>query len=124
MASPLWEPGKAVYSEWLKTLTPEEKQIHLLERKQRKTMKKAMAEVIESQKEAWLAKMNNALDAVLTRAVETGDATALATVYDRIIGKPDTNLDVTSNGTTLQAPTVIFQSTVADEWKDEDSKAA
>lgn len=118
MAKELWKPGTAPYATWLAALTPEEKAKHLLERKQKKTMKVAMQEVIDAQREVWLASLNNALASVLQRAVETGDPSALIAVYDRLVGKPDTNVDVTSNGSTIQAPTIIFATQELTEWED------
>ena len=120
MPAPLWQPGKAPYAEWLRTLTPEEKETHLNERKIRKSMKQAMKEVVEAQQAEWLARINNAMVSVIDKAEREGDAQALATVYDRIIGKPDSQVDVTSNGNTIQAPTIIFTAVELDEWKDSD----
>jgi hypothetical protein len=117
MATPLWEPGKAVYAEWLKSLTPEEKAAHLAERKVKKNMKKAWEEIKEAQQAQWLSKINSAMIAVLEKAVADGDAHALATVFDRMIGKPQDTVDVTSNGETLKAPTLIFKSEKLDDWK-------
>ena len=114
----LWEPGKAVYAEWLKTLTPEEKEQHLAERKIKKSMKQAMKETIEAQQEEWISRINNALVSVINKAEADGDASALIAVYDRLIGKPDSSVDVTSNGNTIQAPTIIFQATELAEWKE------
>jgi hypothetical protein len=120
MPTPIWEPGKSAYGEFLKTLTEEEREQHMAERKARKSMKEAFKLVIESQQEAWLAKINNAFDAVLNRAILEGDAQALATVHDRLVGKPDQNVDVTSKGQQVQAPTIIFTSKELPEW-DNDS---
>ena len=118
MAKLLWEPGKAVYAEWLKTLTPEEYNQHLAERKINKSLKQAMNETIQAQKEQWIAKINNAMVSVIEKAERDGDPAALVAVYDRLIGKPDNNVDITSNGKTLQAPTIIFQATELSEWTD------
>lgn len=118
----LWEPGKSPYSEWLKTLTPEEKEQHLIERKQKKSMRKAFEEVIESQKEAWLAKINNGFEAALNKAIENGDAQSIAIIHDRLIGKPKDNVDITSGGDKVQAPTIIFKTTELSEWNDDTNK--
>lgn len=88
MPAPLWEPGKAPYADYLKSLTPEEKEKHLAARRAKKSMRKAYEQVILSQQEQWLARINQGILAVLEKAIQTGDAQALATVYDRIIGKP------------------------------------
>lgn len=119
MATKLWEPGTAPYAEWLKTLTPEERAQHMLERKQRKSMKKAMQEVIEANQAQWIATFNNAAVKLMQKSLEDGDAQAFIAVYDRFVGKPDSNVDVTSNGKTLQAPTIVFASKELDDWEDE-----
>lgn len=117
MAKPIWEPGKSAYGEWLKTLTPEELKEHKEERKNRKSMKDAYKEMVAAQQEKWLSQINSAMIAVLNKAVADGDAHALATVFDRMIGKPQDTVDVTSNGETLKAPTLIFKSEKLDDWK-------
>lgn len=122
MAKLLWEPGKAPYATWLASLTPEEKAQHLADRKIKKSMKKAFEQVVLAQQEEWLARINDAFISVLRRAEQSGDPAALVAVFDRLVGKPDSAIDVTSNGQTLQAPTVVFQSSIADEWKTDDHK--
>ena len=119
MANPKWIPGEAQYSTWLKTLTPEEYQAHLDERKVRKSMKQAMKEVFEANQAVWIAKINNAMVAIIDKAEVDADPQALAVIYDRIVGKPDSNVDVTSNGKTIQAPTIVFASKELDDWKDD-----
>ena len=114
----LWEPGKAVYAEWLKTLTPEEYKLHLEDRKIKKSMRQSMKETVEAQREEWIARINNAMVSVINKAEAEGDASSLIAVYDRVIGKPDSSVDVTSNGNTIQAPTIIFQATELAEWKE------
>jgi hypothetical protein len=116
MAKPLWLPGTSPYAEWLRTLTPEEKAEHLVARKVKKSMRKAMQEVIEANQAEWTAKINNAMAKVLEKALLEGDAQSLAIVYDRLVGKPREELDVTSNGNEIKAPTLIFKPQNLDDW--------
>lgn len=88
MGKNIWEPGKAVYSEWLKTLTPEQKALHLQERKQRKSMKTAMKQVVEQYQSQWIAEMHNAAWVQLVKARDSGDTQAFVAVWDRIVGRP------------------------------------
>lgn len=83
-----WKPGYAPYSEWLKTLTPAEKEAHLKKRRDRKAMRQVMKEVVEEYHTQWAAEMHNAAWAVLMKARDQGDAQAFAAVFDRIIGRP------------------------------------
>jgi hypothetical protein len=115
----LWKPGQTPYPEFLKSLTPAEREAHLQQRKLKKSMKNAFEKIIQAQQEEWLAKLNSAFIAVLDRAVQTGDPAALAAVFDRMVGKPETAVDITSKGKSLQAPTIVFQPAVSDEWKDD-----
>ena len=88
MKNTQWEPGKAVYSEWLKTLTAEQRALHLQERKQRKSMKTAMKEVVEQYQSQWIAEMHNAAWRQLVKARDSGDTAAFIAVWDRIVGRP------------------------------------
>jgi hypothetical protein len=97
MASPVWEPGKAVYSEWLKKLTPEEREQHLANRRNKRTMRKAYEQVVLAQQSEWIRKINQGVIAVLDRAIRDGDPAALTAVFDRIIGKPVETLNTESN---------------------------
>lgn len=89
-----WQPGKAVYSEWLKTLTKEEYEAHLEERRKRKAMKKAMEGVILEKQNEWLSVMNNAAYMLAMKALQEGDTQAFIAVWDRIIGKPKDSIEV------------------------------
>lgn len=84
----MWQPGKAVYSEWLKTLTADQRELHLQERRQRKSMKTAMKAVVEQYQARWIAEMHNAAWAQLIRARDSGDTQAFVAVWDRIVGRP------------------------------------
>jgi hypothetical protein len=86
--NPNWIPGRGVYSEWLKTLTAEQRALHLQERAQRKSMKTAMKEVVEQYQSQWIAEMHNAAWAQLAKARDTGDTAAFVAVWDRIVGRP------------------------------------
>ena len=83
-----WKPGQAPYAEWLKTLTPEQKEAHLRQRRERKAMRQAMAEVVTEYQNRWIAEMHNAAWAQLVKARDSGDTAAFVAVWDRIIGRP------------------------------------
>jgi len=86
-----WKPGTAPYADWLKKLTPEEREAHLKKRRERKAMRQVMKEVVEEYQTQWAAEMHNAAWAVLMKARNEGDAQAFATVFDRIVGRPVDN---------------------------------
>jgi lysyl-tRNA synthetase class I len=86
-----WKPGHAPYAEWLKALTPAEKEAHLKKRRERKAMRQVMKELVDEYQTQWAAEMHNAAWAVLKKARTEGDAQAFATVFDRIVGRPVDN---------------------------------
>jgi hypothetical protein len=89
-----WRPGQAPYADFLKSLSPDEKEIHLRKRRERKAMREVFKQVTEEFQAEWAAEMHNAAWAVLKRARESGDPQAFAAVFDRIIGRPvDSNSD-------------------------------
>ena len=124
--NPAWVKGEPVYSKILAAMTPEEKEKHLADRRKAKeerkaqlTMKQAMKEVIDANREQWLATFNNAAVVLMKQALENGDVQSFTAVYDRFVGKPESNVDITSNGSTVKAPVIIFESAELDEWKDD-----
>jgi hypothetical protein len=89
-----WKPGQAPYADFLKSLTPEQKEIHLRKRRERKAMREVFGQVVDEFQSQWAAEMHNAAWAVLIKARDSGDPQAFAAVFDRIIGRPvDTNTD-------------------------------
>lgn len=89
-----WNPGHAPYSEWLKSLTPEEYQAHLEERRKKKTLKAAMEEIKTQYKAEWAAALHNAAVSVIEKAIRDGDANAFNSVFDRMVGKPEQVVEV------------------------------
>jgi lysyl-tRNA synthetase class I len=83
-----WKPGTAPYAEWLKKLTPEQREAHLRKRREKKAMREVMKQVVDEYQTQWAAEMHNAAWAVLMKARDTGDAQAFAAVFDRIVGRP------------------------------------
>ena len=83
-----WKPGTAPYADYLKTLTPAEKEAHLRRRREKKAMRQVMKEVVEEYQTQWASELHNAAWSVLMRARREGDAQAFATVFDRIVGRP------------------------------------
>jgi hypothetical protein len=92
-----WTGDKPPYATWLASLSPEEYEKHMAERKERmrdKTMKQAMVETINQHGDKWSIMLEAAVHSVMTKAIEQGDPAALNSVWDRVVGRPDTVMDV------------------------------
>ena len=80
--------GQDLYGDYLRGLTPEERDQHFENRKLKavkdKAIKQAWEETIAAQKEKWVALFNNRALELL----ENGNGADFATVFDRTIGKP------------------------------------
>lgn len=87
MPSPIWVPGVSPYGEWLKKLTPEEKEDHLKQRRAKKSLKKSQQMLDHARLEFWLSAMNEVEMAMLAKA-KNGDVQAYIALHDRKIGKP------------------------------------
>ena len=92
-----WEPGTSPYAEYLAKLTPEEKALHLRQRAERKAIKQAMKTVVSEYQERWVSNLHNAAWQQLMKARDSGDTQAFIAVWDRIIGKPETEISVDDN---------------------------
>ena len=107
--------GGHPYSNYLKSLTPEEHRDHLADRKMKRTLRQVMAGDIDAAREYWAQAMMMAMGAQLHKAIVQGDTAAFTNLWDRTIGKPaDTvNMAVQQDDTVddimakLQASTVI-----------------
>ena len=84
----IWKPGTAPYADFLKTLTPEQKEAHLKKRREKKAMREVMKQTINEYQAQWASELHNAAWAVLMKARREGDAQAFASVFDRIVGRP------------------------------------
>lgn len=93
----LWKPGQTPYADFLKSLTPEEKEAHMQVRRNKKSMRKAFEAVVLAQQGEWLNKINQAMVSVINKAIENGDSAALIAVHDRIIGKPTETINTETN---------------------------
>ena len=89
-----WKPGDTPYADYLNSLTPEEYQQHLEDRRRRKEMKTVMKQVTEEFQSIWVSELHNAAWKLLERARDTGDPVAFAAVWDRIIGKHYKEADI------------------------------
>ena len=92
-----WSAGHAPYAAWLKTLTPEQYEQHLADRKAKselKNMKQIMTETINQHGDKWSIMLEAAVHAVMNKAIAEGDPAALNSVWDRVVGRPDTVMDV------------------------------
>ena len=119
----LLQNGNERYDVWLKKLTPDEREKHLLERaikkerlKQAKTIAQGYADAAQSKRNLIVAGLLNATLKQVEKANE-GDTQAYVAVFDRHVAKPTSQVDVTSNGQTMSAPTIIFSEDVPDDWK-------
>ena len=93
-----WKPGETPYVEFLNKLTPEQKEAHLKERRERKAMRNAMKEVQQEFQNVWLSELHNAAFELLKKARETKDPAAFCAVWDRVVGKPkEIELEVSSD---------------------------
>jgi hypothetical protein len=89
--------GVGPYALFLSKLTPEEYDAHIAERRQRaltQSMKQVMNETINQHGDKWTILLESALHSVMTKAIEQGDPAALNSVWDRVVGRPDTVMDV------------------------------
>jgi len=86
--------GGVRYADWLKTLTPAERQDHLLERAQRRSNKQMMEDIKGHNAPYWVAGLNNAAVILLQKAITEGDVQAFTAVWDRIVGKPKEEIQV------------------------------
>jgi len=84
----IWKPGTAPYADFLNALTPEQKAAHLKKRREKKAMREVMKQTIDEYQAQWAAELHNAAWSVLMRARREGDAQAFASVFDRIVGRP------------------------------------
>lgn len=91
---PLSKEDPRLYHNWLKALSPEEREQHLIERKNKVTMKQAMKEQLQSQQDMWLNALVAAGKSVLERAQTQGDPQAFSAIWDRVVGKPETTMDI------------------------------
>ena len=93
--------GNNAYGDFLRSLTEEEYAEHLEQRRKRKSMRAAMKRVAEEHQEIWVSQLHNAAYRLLERAIVNQDPGAVATVWDRLVGKPDVKIDVTSDNKPL-----------------------
>jgi len=95
MGAKRWAPGSSPYPDWLKTLSKEEYDNHLEERRERKEHKKLKDEmdaVVRYNKNIWISKINNALAKAINNAEVTGDIDTVIKIYDRLI---DNKINIT-----------------------------
>lgn len=113
-----WLPGESAYSVFIKNLKendPEGYLQHCAERKARKSIKEKEKVLVNAHSTALLTVLFNKAMELL----ENGGAQEFAVVYDRLVGKPDSKVDVTSNGQTMAQPNIIFRTEELEEWSDE-----
>lgn len=62
-----------------------------------RSLHRAIREQLEQDYEHYSQRLQHALDSVIDRAIQNGDANAMATVWDRLVGKPASTVDMTVN---------------------------
>ena len=96
-----FQKNNSAYGDFLRSLTEEEYAQHLEQRRKRKSMRAAMKKVAEEHQSIWISQLHNAAYRCLEKAIVNQDAVAFATVWDRLIGKPDIKVDVTNDDRAL-----------------------
>lgn len=91
----MYPKGASGYHTWLAKLTPTEREAHLQSRKERKLMRRAMKEKLEEASEYWIASLSKAAQVQVEKAIIRGDTNAFQATWDRIVGKPESTVDVT-----------------------------
>lgn len=84
------------YVDWIKSLTPDEHEAHMLERKNRRTIKKSMETVMAKFSDELTAKVFNSLLKQIEKA-QDGDTAAFIAAWDRTVGKPKDEIIVDNN---------------------------
>lgn len=100
-----WKPGQSGgYADFLRKLKAEDAkdggtryEDYLRKNRQKKAMRKAMETVVLEQQNKWLSQLNNAAAMLLQKAIEEQDHNAFIAVWDRIIGKPRDEIDVSGD---------------------------
>ena len=92
--TPMSKDDPRHYGNWRKSLPPEQLEQHKLEAHRKHTIKQAMKADIERLQTEWIGKLRLAAGAVLTRATEQGDPAAFTAIWDRVIGRPETVMDI------------------------------
>jgi hypothetical protein len=74
----------------------------MMTRELSKQIRKASEELINENKEQWLQDLHHAAKVILDRAIEERDPQAMMAVWDRVVGKPTTQVDMSvTNETTV-----------------------
>ena len=74
----------------------------MMTRELSKQIRKASEELINANKEQWLQDLHHAAKVILEKAIEERDPQAMMAVWDRVVGKPTTQVDMSvTNETTV-----------------------
>ena len=74
----------------------------MMTRELSKQIRKASEELINDNKEQWLRDLHHAAKVILDKAIEERDPQAMMAVWDRVVGKPTTQVDMSvTNETTV-----------------------
>jgi hypothetical protein len=74
----------------------------MMTRELSKQIRKASEELINANKEQWLNDLHHAAKVILEKAIEERDPQAMMAVWDRVVGKPTTQVDMSvTNETTV-----------------------
>lgn len=66
----------------------------MMTRELSKQIRKASEELINDNKEMWLRELHHAAKVILDKAIEERDPQAMMAVWDRVVGKPTTQVDM------------------------------
>jgi hypothetical protein len=85
--------GRRIFKE---KLTEDERLRYNRERRIVRSIRKTMQDEIDRLQTQWVTALSRGAESVLARAIDEGDPQALSTVWDRVIGRPTTVMEVSS----------------------------
>jgi hypothetical protein len=94
MTQPKWDPSNQP--------TTEEIAGRMMKQELHRHIRRASEELINEHREQWLSELHLAARVILEKAIEDRDQNAMMAVWDRIVGKPTTQVDMSvSNDLTI-----------------------
>jgi hypothetical protein len=90
----LAETGRNPKWEYMKQVPTEEIAGKMMHRALSQQIRKASEELINQNKDEWLRELHLAAQVILQKAIEERDQNALMAVWDRVVGKPTTQVDM------------------------------
>ena len=87
-------PGFTAKEYIMETKSTQEIAGMMMTRELSKQIRKASEELINDNKEMWLRDLHHAAKVILDKAIEDRDPQAMMAVWDRVVGKPTTQVDM------------------------------